>query len=112
MYLQTHCPNLALLDLSNITTMAVSHAVLPVEKLQTGCPKMKIFRVTNAQITLGSATLQEQVRIQWNFGLSLSFGLTFIRIIRRWMRLVFLTWRNFRSPHSRELFAMTLCSAF
>lgn len=60
--LQSHCPNLALLDLSNITTMAVSHAVLPLEKLQTGCPKLKVFRITNAQITLGTATLQEQVR--------------------------------------------------
>lgn len=61
-YFQTHCPNLVLLDLSNITTTAASHAVLPVEKLQIGCPKMKIFRMTNAQITLSTATLQEQVR--------------------------------------------------
>lgn len=59
--LQTHCPNLILLDLSNISTMAVSHAVLPLEKLQTGCPKLKVFRITNAQVTLGPASLQEQV---------------------------------------------------
>lgn len=58
---QTHCPNLVLLDLSNINTVAISHGVLHIEKLQEGCPRLKVLRVTNSHITLSVATLQEQV---------------------------------------------------
>lgn len=58
---QTFCPNLQLLDLSNVTTVANSHGVLHLEKLQTGCPKLKVLRITNSHITLGAATLEEQV---------------------------------------------------
>lgn len=59
--LQTHCPNLVLLDLSNVTTQATSHGILHIEKLQQGCPKLKVLRITNSHITLSTATLQEMV---------------------------------------------------
>lgn len=59
--LQTHCPNLILLDLSNVSTVAISHGILLIEKLQQGCQKLKVLRITNSHITLGPATLQEQV---------------------------------------------------
>jgi F-box and leucine-rich repeat protein 6 len=58
---QTHCPSLVLLDLSNVSTIAISHGVLHIEKLQQGCQKLKILRITNSHITLNTATLQEQV---------------------------------------------------
>lgn len=58
---QTNCPNLVLLDLSNVTTQATSHGILHVEKLQQGCPKLKVLRITNSHITLSTASLQEMV---------------------------------------------------
>ncbi|KAH8336723.1 hypothetical protein KR059_001823 [Drosophila kikkawai] len=57
--LSTHCPNLALLDLSNVTTQATSHGVLHIEKLQRGCQKLKVLRVTNSHITPSTASMQE-----------------------------------------------------
>lgn len=57
---QTHCPNLVVLDLSNVSTIAISHGILHIEKLQLGCPKLRILLVTNSHITLSTATLQEQ----------------------------------------------------
>ncbi|KAH8380856.1 hypothetical protein KR200_008432 [Drosophila serrata] len=59
--LSTHCPNLALLDLSNVTTQATSHGVLHIEKLQRGCQKLKVLRVTNSHITPSTASMQEIV---------------------------------------------------
>ncbi|GAB0097010.1 uncharacterized protein DMENIID0001_126000 [Sergentomyia squamirostris] len=59
--LATYCPNLVLLDLSNICTLSMSHAILHIEKLQHGCPKLKVLRITNAQITLSQINLQEQM---------------------------------------------------
>ncbi|XP_073847232.1 F-box and leucine-rich repeat protein 6 [Musca autumnalis] len=59
--LSTHCPNLVLLDLSNVTTQATSHGILHVEKLQQGCPKLKVLRITNSHITLSTASLQEMM---------------------------------------------------
>jgi hypothetical protein len=58
---QTHCPNLQVLDLSNLRTVAHTTAPLHVEKLQEGCQKLRILRITNSQITLSTATLKEQV---------------------------------------------------
>lgn len=58
---QTHCPNLSLLDLSNVSTVAASHGVLHIEKLQEGCQHLKVLRITNSQISLSAATLTEQV---------------------------------------------------
>ncbi|XP_016947261.1 F-box/LRR-repeat protein 6 [Drosophila biarmipes] len=57
--LSTHCPNLTLLDLSNVTTQATSHGVLHIEKLQHGCQKLKVLRVTNSHITPSTASMQE-----------------------------------------------------
>ncbi|EDW08326.2 F-box/LRR-repeat protein 6 isoform X1 [Drosophila mojavensis] len=57
--LATHCPNLELLDLSNVTTQATSHGVLYIEKLQHGCQKLKVLRVTNSHITPSPASMQE-----------------------------------------------------
>ncbi|XP_037716840.1 F-box/LRR-repeat protein 6 [Drosophila subpulchrella] len=57
--LSTHCPNLTLLDLSNVTTQATSHGVLHIEKLQRGCQKLKVLRVTNSHITPSTASMQE-----------------------------------------------------
>lgn len=60
--LTTHCPNLILLDLSNVKTIAVSHGMLYVEKLQEGCQKLKVLRLANSHVQLSTATLQEQMR--------------------------------------------------
>ncbi|KAB0790656.1 hypothetical protein PPYR_14909 [Photinus pyralis] len=57
----SHCPNLQLLDLSNIRTFAQNTALLHVEKLQVGCPKLRVLRITNSQIWLASASLSHQV---------------------------------------------------
>ncbi|XP_077286701.1 F-box and leucine-rich repeat protein 6 [Arctopsyche grandis] len=55
-----HCSNLELLDLSNLA--AVSHpALVPLERLQKGCPRLRVLRITNSQVVLASATTQEQV---------------------------------------------------
>jgi F-box/leucine-rich repeat protein 6 len=60
--LTTHCPNLILLDLSNVKTIAVSHGMLHIEKLQEGCQKLKVLRLANSHVQLSSASLQEQMR--------------------------------------------------
>ncbi|XP_058826684.1 F-box/LRR-repeat protein 6 [Topomyia yanbarensis] len=59
--LSTQCPNLLLLDLSNVSTIAVSHGILNIEQLQEGCQKLKVLRITNSHINLSAATLQEQM---------------------------------------------------
>uniref|UniRef100_A0A182SV58 F-box domain-containing protein n=1 Tax=Anopheles maculatus TaxID=74869 RepID=A0A182SV58_9DIPT len=57
----THCPNLVLLDLSNVNTVAVSHGILHIEQLQHGCQKLKVLRITNSHINLSTASLKEQM---------------------------------------------------
>lgn len=59
--LSTQCPNLSLLDLSNVTTIAISHGILNIEQLQHGCQMLKVLRITNSHINLSTATLQEQM---------------------------------------------------
>ncbi|XP_058457887.1 F-box/LRR-repeat protein 6 [Malaya genurostris] len=59
--LSTQCPNMILLDLSNVSTIAVSHGILNIEQLQHGCQKLKVLRITNSHINLSTATLQEQM---------------------------------------------------
>uniref|UniRef100_A0A182QIU2 F-box domain-containing protein n=1 Tax=Anopheles farauti TaxID=69004 RepID=A0A182QIU2_9DIPT len=59
--LSTHCPNLVLLDLSNVSTVAISHGILHIEQLQHGCQKLKVLRITNSHINLSTASLQEQM---------------------------------------------------
>lgn len=58
---QTNCPNLELLDLSNVGTFAHNMSLFHVEKLQVGCPKLKVLRITNSQIWMAPASLTEQV---------------------------------------------------
>lgn len=60
--LTAHCPNLIMLDLSNVKTIAVSHGMLHVEKLQEGCQKLKILRIANSHVQLSNASLQEQMQ--------------------------------------------------
>lgn len=59
--LTAHSPNLTMLDLSNVKTIAVSHGMLHVEKLQSGCQKLKILRIANSHVQLSNASLQEQM---------------------------------------------------
>ncbi|PSN41596.1 hypothetical protein C0J52_17610 [Blattella germanica] len=56
-----HCPNLQVLDLSNLRTVSHSTATMHIEKLQEGCQKLRVLRITNSQIVLSTATLKEQV---------------------------------------------------
>lgn len=51
-----------LLDISNIKTFAQKSARLHIEKLQIGCPKLRVLRITNSHITLAPASLTEQVQ--------------------------------------------------
>lgn len=48
--------------MSNVTTIAASHGILHIEKLQHGCQKLKVLRITNSHITLSPTSVQEQVR--------------------------------------------------
>lgn len=58
--LQTHCPNLQLLDMSNVRTVAMN-GLIHIEKLQEGCQKLRVFRITNSQFALAVVPLIEQV---------------------------------------------------
>lgn len=61
-YLQAHCVNLEVLDISG--ALATSHpAAVPLEALQKGCPKMRVFRAANSQLVLASATTSQQVSL-------------------------------------------------
>lgn len=59
--LQENCSNLQLLDISNIRTFAEKSTRLHIEKLQTGCPNLRVLRITNSHIILAPATLSEQM---------------------------------------------------
>ncbi|XP_049887470.1 uncharacterized protein LOC126381937 [Pectinophora gossypiella] len=55
-----HCINLEVLDISG--AQATSHpAAVPLEALQKGCPKMRVFRAANSQLVLASATTSQQM---------------------------------------------------
>lgn len=55
-----HCCNLEVLDISG--TLAASHpAAVPLEALQKGCPKMRVFRAANSQLVLQNATTSQQM---------------------------------------------------
>ncbi|XP_026462299.1 F-box/LRR-repeat protein 6 [Ctenocephalides felis] len=56
----TCCPNLRLLDLSNIRSISHSSGVLHIEKLQEGCQNLRVLRITNSNIVLSNASIQEQ----------------------------------------------------
>ncbi|XP_041973744.1 uncharacterized protein LOC121729330 [Aricia agestis] len=56
----THCANLEVLDISG--ALAISHpAPIPLEALQKGCPKLRVFRAANSQLVLASATTSQQM---------------------------------------------------
>ncbi|CAH0722501.1 unnamed protein product, partial [Brenthis ino] len=56
----SHCPNLEVLDISG--ALATSHpAPIPLESLQKGCPKMRVFRAANAQLVLASVSASQQM---------------------------------------------------
>lgn len=59
--ISTNCPNLHLLDISNIRTFAHNMSLLHIEKLQIGCPALRVLRITNSQIWLAAASITEQV---------------------------------------------------
>ncbi|XP_028164412.1 uncharacterized protein LOC114355652 [Ostrinia furnacalis] len=55
-----HCSNLEVLDISG--ALATSHpAAVPVEALQKGCPKLRVFRAANSQLVLAPATTSQQM---------------------------------------------------
>ncbi|XP_014249064.1 F-box/LRR-repeat protein 6 [Cimex lectularius] len=58
--LSTNCPNLQVLDLSNVRTVSHTTVQLHIEKLQQGCPKLRVLRITNSQVILSSVSLKEQ----------------------------------------------------
>lgn len=54
-----HCPNLEVLDMSG--ALATSHpAAVPLEALQRGCPKVRVFRAANAQLVFAPITTNHQ----------------------------------------------------
>ncbi|XP_025835430.1 F-box/LRR-repeat protein 6-like isoform X2 [Agrilus planipennis] len=55
------CSNLQLLDISNIRTFSHNTALLRVERLQNGCPKLRVLRITNSEIWLAPASIPEQM---------------------------------------------------
>ncbi|KAK6636603.1 hypothetical protein RUM43_010265 [Polyplax serrata] len=59
--LATHCPNLQVLDLSNIRRVSHTEFALNIEHLQEGCQKLKVLRITNSCITLANVPLDKQV---------------------------------------------------
>ncbi|KAG8230926.1 hypothetical protein J437_LFUL002958 [Ladona fulva] len=58
--LATHCPCLEVLDLSNVRTLAQTTAPIAIERLQEGCQRLRVLRITNSQISLAQTTLKEQ----------------------------------------------------
>ncbi|KAJ0181138.1 hypothetical protein K1T71_003223 [Dendrolimus kikuchii] len=55
-----HCKNLEVLDISG--ACATSHpAAVPLEALQRGCPKVRVFRAANAQLVLAPLSAAQQM---------------------------------------------------
>lgn len=55
------CPNLEVLDMSNIRTVSHATAHIHLENLQKGCSKLRVFRITNSQFALAPVSIKEQV---------------------------------------------------
>ncbi|XP_021950336.1 F-box/LRR-repeat protein 6 [Folsomia candida] len=55
------CPNLQVLDLSNVTSPRRDTIVINIEHLQQGCQRLKILRLTNSDFVLSETSLKEQV---------------------------------------------------
>uniref|UniRef100_A0A1B6IH04 F-box domain-containing protein n=2 Tax=Proconiini TaxID=565685 RepID=A0A1B6IH04_9HEMI len=60
----THCPNLQVLDLANVRTVAQTTAYIHIEKLQEGCPSLRVLRLTNSQLALSPVSFNEQATSQ------------------------------------------------
>lgn len=111
---QENCPNLSLLDLSNVTTVAASHGILHIEQLQDGCPKLKVLRITNSQITLGPPPTTDRAAVPNDevfdsfhafqyFHFTPAFSITLI-VTLFWVgrirnRLAFGNWKNYPLRH-------------
>ncbi|XP_066904375.1 F-box/LRR-repeat protein 6 [Halyomorpha halys] len=54
------CPNLQVLDLSNVRTVSHTTVHLHIEKLQKGCPKLRVLRITNSELAIAAVSLKEQ----------------------------------------------------
>lgn len=48
------------MDLSNVRTLTATGNI-HIEKLQQGCQKLKVFRITNSHVSLANVPLKEQV---------------------------------------------------
>ncbi|XP_054273635.1 uncharacterized protein LOC128993631 [Macrosteles quadrilineatus] len=59
-----HCPNLQVLDLANVRTVAQTTACIHIEKLQEGCPTLRVLRLTNSQLALSPVSFNEQATSQ------------------------------------------------
>ncbi|XP_034235255.1 uncharacterized protein LOC117641765 [Thrips palmi] len=55
------CSNLEVLDMSSVRTVAHATAQIHIEKLQEGCSKLRVLRITNSQFALAPVTIKEQV---------------------------------------------------
>ncbi|XP_043203832.1 F-box/LRR-repeat protein 6-like [Amphibalanus amphitrite] len=62
--LAEHCPNLEVLDLSNITNAIRDIVPVRVERLQEGCPRLRVLRWTNTELRLADTPLKEQMSSQ------------------------------------------------
>lgn len=57
---QVSCPNLQVLDLSNVRTATRDTVCINIEQLQQGCPKLRVLRLTNSLIRLSAIPLKDQ----------------------------------------------------
>ncbi|XP_037079467.1 F-box/LRR-repeat protein 6-like [Pollicipes pollicipes] len=62
--LADHCPSLEVLDLSNIMNAIRDIVPVRVERLQAGCPRLRVLRWTNTELRLADTTLKEQMSAQ------------------------------------------------
>ncbi|XP_064616631.1 F-box/LRR-repeat protein 6-like [Liolophura sinensis] len=58
--ISTHCPNLELLDVSNVF-FSSDYLSFNVEKFQQGCRKLKTLRFVNSKVRASQATQREQI---------------------------------------------------
>ncbi|KAK2703974.1 uncharacterized protein LOC136041352 [Artemia franciscana] len=58
------CNNLQVLDLSNVKNYNKDIALINIEKLQGGCKKLRVLRLTNIQMRLASSSSKDQALSQ------------------------------------------------
>lgn len=59
--LAAHSKNLKFLDVSNISTTSRDTILINIEKLQKGCPLLRVFRSSNTMLGLNDVPVREQV---------------------------------------------------